>query len=325
MRDCIQFVKRQKKRRNILKNRDECDYALIIPPSLERLNIEGNILEVRWGSYGTTPNIWFNSKGIAEKDIYIYINLSDPGETFNVLMLSSIIYRHDPKKIYIIIPFLDHGTQDRVEYEDEYDEEERRDIVQMESMAAVDTVAKIIPKGIKVITFDIHNIQSAWAYDNIINIPVLRHLFIKYLTDSKTDNQNLVVVFPDEGSYKRFSKDISKAPNGKHYVKTSIIFFKKRGLGDERIVQPMTDIESEEKKGYVIVDDMVRSGGTMKSVIKYLKDKENTLFVDLLFTHAAYESKTKENLELADRIWTTNTTGKDKSPQMLVADFLSLE
>ncbi len=36
MRDCIQFVKRQKKRRNILKNRDECDYALIIPPSLER-------------------------------------------------------------------------------------------------------------------------------------------------------------------------------------------------------------------------------------------------------------------------------------------------
>lgn len=248
----------------------------IFPPSL-RTYSGRNVIPVRWGRFARSSNIWMNCTNIAGNHVYVFMDPSNAAESFDVLQLLQIMHRKDPASITVVIPFLEQATQDRVEYDQDW-----------ESLAAVDTVAKLLSQH-KVLTFDLHAEQSRFAfhdlrYDNLVS--VLWQDYIRYFPDA-------VPVFPDEGAAKRY---------GKVPGRNSIVFRKVR-RGAARIVSTDQEIVGDR---FVIIDDLVRSGGTMNEVAKYLYS-HGAKIVDALFTHAPLEPAAAKNMEVFRNIWTTDT------------------
>ena len=62
----------------------------------------------------------------------------------------------------------------------------------------------------------------------------------------------------------------------------------------------------EKETQIVIIDDLVRSGGTMYEVAKHLLEN-GAKTVDALFAHAPFEPSASVNLRLFRDVWTTNT------------------
>jgi adenine phosphoribosyltransferase len=255
------------------------DPVSIIPPSLQLLNASSTCQQVpvKWGSFKNSSNIWVDFNMVRDRDVKIYIDPSNPRETNDILQILSIIYRKKAKSITIVIPFLEQGTQDRIEYKGEY-----------ESIALVDTFAKLIGKHDSV-TYDIHSEQTVFAYHNLRNVSIINELYERY----KRDNAKHTVVFPDDGAAKRFG----------YLEKENYITFRKIRDGCKRIVS--TD-DNVLPTNYVIVDDLVRSGGTLNKVAQYLLD-HGALSVDALFAHAPFEHGAGKNLSIFRAIYTSDS------------------
>lgn len=264
------------------------ELAMIFPPSLYMYDRFGLAVPIKWGEFAKSSNIWFDSSHITDKNIMVFLDPSNARESFDVLQLLSIIHRKDPKSVTVVIPFLEQSTQDRVEYDEEW-----------ESLAMVDTIAKVLGKN-KVITFDLHAEQTRFAFHDLCYDNLVKVLWNKY----RENNENVTPVFPDDGAYKRYASCLGPSPQ--KVVKDSKIepiVFRKTRDGEKRIVT--TDGVIRDGK-YVIIDDIVRSGGTMHEVAKYLLS-HGASKVDALFTHAPLEKSACKNMEIFNEIWTTNT------------------
>lgn len=271
----------------IVSYQDQNNYRfrLIFPPSLYVYDKRQHAAPIEWGRFARSPNIWFDGKKFANNQVFVFMDPSNEAETFNVLQLVSILHRKDPKEIMIVIPFLEQGTQDRIEYSGN-----------MQSLALVDTISNMIGKT-RVLTFDLHAEQSQFAFrdlrfENLV--PKLWELYLQH-------NKNSIVVFPDDGAAKRYSKLLNLGDR-------QCICFRKIRKGDARVVS--TDSQIVPNMNYVIVDDLVRSGGTMNEVAKYLFEHK-AANVDALFTHAPLESNAAKNMALFREIWTTNTCPRE--------------
>ncbi len=253
------------------------DLRMIFPPSMYAYDKYDMHIPIKWGRFARSSNIWFNPDHVKGQDILVFMDPSNTLESFDVLQILSILHRKDPKRVRVVIPFLEHGTQDRVEY----------DSAGWQSLAGVDTIAKILQQH-KIITFDLHAEQSQFAFHDLRFTSMVAELWKKYSSVKK----DVVVVFPDDGAAKRFGK-----------LCKSHITFRKIRQGDKRVVSTDDTITISK---YVIVDDMVRSGGTMNEVAKYLLQK-GALSVDAIFAHAPLEPAAARNMAIFNEVWTTNT------------------
>lgn len=264
----------------------------ILPPSLGMYSSsEWNVLT--WGKYYRSSNIWFNGNSMKNKQVVVYLDPSNASESFDTLQLLSILHRKDPKKVIVVIPFLEQATQDRIEYKEEY-----------ESLAQVDTIAKILGKH-TVYTFDLHAEQSQFAFHDLRCFSLVKELYNLYCMY----NSSFTVAFPDEGSAKRFGKVLK--------INNPIIFSKVRE-GEKRFVKPNRNLSQDETQ-IVIIDDLVRSGGTMYEVANYLLNN-GAKKVDALFAHAPFEPSASINLRLFRDVWTTNTC-----PQNLPREWIKID
>jgi len=103
------------------------------------------------------------------------------------------------------------------------------------------------------IIFDIHALQNRFYFeDNVIPVLVSGvHLFVQKLKTAHKDEE-IAIVFPDEGACKRF---------GKMFAEWDNIICQKVRDGDKRIV---TIKEGNVKGKHVfIVDDLAQTGGTL--------------------------------------------------------------
>lgn len=253
----------------------------IIPPSLNSFIPMHKVVEVKWDKYSTCSNIQFDASALAGKHVIVYVNLLDQREALDVLALVSILHRKDVdrKDITIVVPYMDPATQDRIEYRGK-----------LETLALIDTTAKLFD-GYKVITYDLHALQSQFAFYDLRNHSIVRHIWDRFIMF----NPDVVPVFPDEGSMKRFGTLLG--------IENSVTFRKKRD-GAKRIMA--TDDTIIPGTRYVIIDDLVRSGGTMASAAKYLLSK-GAASVDAIFAHGPFEPDTGKNLSIFRRIWTSNS------------------
>eukprot|EP01126_Amoeba_proteus_P058964 TRINITY_DN766_c2_g1_i4.p1 TRINITY_DN766_c2_g1~~TRINITY_DN766_c2_g1_i4.p1 ORF type:complete len:184 (+),score=35.04 TRINITY_DN766_c2_g1_i4:688-1239(+) len=102
--------------------------------------------------------------------------------------------------------------------------------------------------------WDIHALQETFYFGNSV-IPVIKNaapLFIHEL-EQKFPREKVSIAFPDEGAWKRF---------GKEYDFPLVVCSKKR-VSKRRII---TVVEGEEHifgKHVFIVDDLVKTGGTL--------------------------------------------------------------
>jgi len=263
----------------------------IIPPSLNSFK-PNNRANIRWDRFTSSSNIKFMSEELAGKDVKVYVNMLNQTEAFDVLSLLSILYRKDPKSISVIVPFMEQGTQDRIEYDD----------TGMETLAQIDTIGKIFGKN-KVTTFDLHAEQSIVAFYDLRNMSIVKVLWDKY----HELNPNSVPVFPDDGSAKRFGKLLG-------VIENKITFRKTRGAGDIRIVT--TDDDIKDGQSYVLIDDLVRTGSTMYNVAKFLLDRKAKT-VDALFAHAPFDPLCAKYFHIFNDVWTSNSC-PDKVPSQWV-------
>lgn len=252
----------------------------ISPPSLKPITAEMTQIPVHWGKFCYSSNLWIQKNSLLNRRVFIFLNTMIPSEMLDVLQILTILYRKRPKEITVVIPFFEQGTQDRIENHNN-----------MESIAQIDTISKLIGNN-RIVTFDLHAEQSRMnpAY-NLEYYSLVEELWDRY----SKETPDVIVVFPDDGAHKRFGK----MPN----INKAITFRKKRD-GNKRIVA--TDDHITEHADYVIIDDMVRSGGTMKAVAQYLIDNGAST-VDALFAHAPFERKTGDNMTLFNNIWTSDS------------------
>lgn len=251
----------------------------LAPPSLRQLTVTANNVPVLWKRFMRASNIWFDPSIIQDQKIHVFLDPSNYREMIDVLSVLSILYRKDPKKIIIVIPFLEQATQDRVEFNGS-----------MESLAAVDTLGKLLGKH-TILTFDLHAEQSRFAFYDLRFESLVKKLWCEF----QLENPDTIPVFPDEGASKRFG--------GLPELKDPVVFRKKRN-GKSRIVH--TDDEIVNGKDYVVIDDLVRSGGTMNTVAQYLKDN-GAKSVSALFAHAPLEPKACANMSIFNEVWTSDS------------------
>ena len=268
------------------------DIVAIVPPSYTSMYQQFPVLHVKWGKYAYSPNTWFNSKHVFGRTVLVYINTSEPEEMIQVLNLLHILKRKQAEKVIIVCPFIDQSTQDRVEHDGE-----------MESIAAMDTLNVLFGKHI-VVTFDIHCLQSFTAYHNMIHTSVVEKMWDKFYAGT-----DFIPVFPDDGAAKRYSR--IKSNTGKRIV------FQKMRDGDKRHLYT-NDIIKEECN-YVVIDDIIRSGGTMSECGKYLKQRCNG-DVNCLVAHTPLEPKAAARMDIFDAIYTS-----DSCPRTTPSEWVKFE
>lgn len=252
----------------------------IIPPSLNGLCVAEDRLDVKWGRFWRSSNIRFKGKQLKGRDVFMFIDPSKRAEAFDCLQLLSILHRKKTKSITVVCPCLEQGTQDtRDEDEDGY-----------ENLAMVDTIGTMVRKH-TFVTFDIHAKQSEWCFRRPEMLSLVKELWRRF----QLEHPHAQVVFPDAGAAKRFGPLLR--------IKEPIVFDKHRE-GTKRIVSTRSAIQPG--ADFVVVDDLVRSGGTMGVVAKVLRFNQAKR-VYALFAHAPFELSTAHNLEPFDDVWTTNS------------------
>jgi len=167
-----------------------------------------------------------------------------------------------------------------------------------------------IPEGgekIRRILFDHHTLHNRFYYSG--GNTTVKFLSAMPLIEDKVLSQSPLgtwtVAFPDEGAYKRFGGYFTQ----KHYK--TIICGKVR-KGDQRIVTINdSEVDITKCQNIMIVDDLVRSGGTLLECAKVLREAGSSyLKVSVFVTHAQFPNdswkKFVEN-DLVDMFYTTNT------------------
>lgn len=250
----------------------------IAPPSMYPLCVGKRLVPIKWKTYGRSSNISFQTEAITGRDVRVLMDPSRPQEFLDVLSLLKILYRKDPSSVTVIIPFLDQATQDRIEYYPQG----------YETLAQVDTINKLLGP-FRVITFDLHAQQSQFAFHDMHVKSLMSVLWDRY----HEENPDSVPVFPDDGAAKRFGPLLA----------CPYITFRKIRRGDERLVETEDEIKANH---FVIMDDLVRSGGTLRAVADTLIRTTNGK-VDTLFAHAPLEPKAVQNLSVFNQVWTSDS------------------
>ncbi|KAG0486078.1 hypothetical protein HPP92_008173 [Vanilla planifolia] len=136
------------------------------------------------------------------------------------------------------------------------------------------------------VIFDIHALQERFYFgDNVLpcfesGVPLLKNR-LQQLPDS----DNISIAFPDDGSWKRFHKQLQHFP---------MIICTKVREGEQRFVR----LKEGDPKGrhVVIVDDFVQSGGTLIECQKVLA-AHGAAQVSAYVTHGIFPNQTWQRFQ----------------------------
>lgn len=239
------------------------DTVVFSYPTVETLaeNYIANNLRCRkgmviWDKFpDTQPNIRFEHQSQLEnKRIVFFMSIYDTSNLFDQLSVIKVLPRQFIKSLDIYICYYSVGTMERVDEEG--------------ILATADTMANIISSCMEsckegkptIHIYDIHTLQNRFIGFDYNKVQVKLHSGIPLL--KKKINTNCIIVFPDDGAYKRFGKDFS--------TYKTIVCSKVRDGGKRNItIKDKINFPLDESKlnldeiEVVIVDDLVQSGGTL--------------------------------------------------------------
>lgn len=178
------------------------------------------------------------------------------------------------KSLKIILPFFPTGTHERV--------------IRYGEVATAKTLAKMLSMtpstkcgSSEIAIFDIHTLQNQFYFDDNL-IPSLHTAapLLKRELQRLTlcNNENVCIVYPDDGAFKRFSMYYKEYP--------SVICAKSRE-NEKRVVR----VREGSCAGMhaVVIDDIVHSGGTLVESIKACWHN-GAAKVSCFVTHAVFEN-----------------------------------
>lgn len=194
------------------------------------------------------------------------------------------------------------------------------------NLVTAESLAKIISSGLKavknglpkIILIDIHAIVERYYFSE--NVTVEYASGIDILLDKITfslHNQSKynieAIVFPDDGAYKRFNKQFPKEV-------PTIICSKIRTEEGERKISINEIINTKRKSfgSFLIVDDLIQTGGTLIKCAKALKNKfGNESKIAVYATHGVFPNKSysKFDSDIFDKVFITNTIHHENYPK----------
>lgn len=111
--------------------------------------------------------------------------------------------------------------------------------------------------------------------------------------------ENVTIVFPDEGSLKRYQENF--------YPDTIIVFKKKRNLETGKIESFEIISENVVSHNFVFIDDLCDGGGTFLGGLEVLKEKYPDGKFTLIVCHAVNEQGLRKVLDKFDRVIISNS------------------
>lgn len=195
-----------------------------------------------------------------------------------------------PATLKIVLPFISTATMERESVPG--------------SIASANIDAKLLsalPGRKQLVTIDLHTLQNQFYFHSSTVtlasfMPLVRDRLLMENTDTAPGcvesglsaeeyrlryyrpNKNIVVAFPDDGAAKRFKRYFADEYS-------LAVCSKQRGDNDERFVTLAEgDVRGRE---VLIIDDLVRSGGTLIECAKVLQEAGASA-VDVFVTHAVF-------------------------------------
>lgn len=200
------------------------------------------------------PNLMIrNVESIRRRDVAFLACFDTPRTILEQLGVIYEIPRYGAGSLKLILPYFPTGTMERVSREGE--------IATAHTLARVLSLTPLTMRGpAEIIIFDIHALQERFYFKDTV-IPRLESAIplLKRRLDTLGDREALAIAFPDEGAWKRFGTLFDDYPQ--------IICHKVRD-GAKRVV---TLKEGDPRdKHVVMVDDLVKTGGTLLECRKFL-------------------------------------------------------
>ena len=227
--------------------------------------------------FGTGEGKCVIEESVRGKDIYILVDVCNSSISYTISGKESYMSPDDhfqdvkrvisaisgkARKITVIMPFLYEGRQHRR--------------VARESLDCALALQELVNCGVSsIITFDAHDpeVQNSIPLCDFISVrPTYQFLkaFIKNVPDAIIDNDNLLIISPDEGAMERtiFFANVIGIDVGMFYKRrdySKIVNGRNPIVAHEYLGQPV------ENKDVIIFDDMVSSGDSLLDVARQLK------------------------------------------------------
>jgi len=220
------------------------------------------------------PNTFIHDvDAVQNAHVSFLVCFDTPGTIFEQMSAIYALAALRPKSLKILLPYFPTGTMERVDHEGQ--------IATASTLAQmISAVAPAGPGPVPLVIYDAHALP-------------IRHFFganisPKFKTGTKLLKERLAgedisIVFPDEGAWKRF-KTMFSDENGAPLF--PFIICRKVREGDKRKVT-VSEGEVTGRK-VVIIDDLIHSGGTLIECAKALKDAGATE-VSVYATHGVME------------------------------------
>jgi len=236
--------------------------------------------QIEWKAFEDgCPNIFIH--GVEDLRGRHCVFLADFFSPINIFQQLSVLYalpRYCCASLTILLPYYPTGTMERVDNEGQ--------------IATASTMAKML-SGIpptaegpaKLVIYDIHALQERFFFGEGV-VPVLDTAIPALITHLKAQftDELPVICFPDDGAHKRFYT---------FFKGFTVVICSKVRDGDLRIVKIKEGAEACQGKSVVLVDDLVRTGGTLiecKKAIVAAGASKTMCFV----THAVFPEKSYE-------------------------------
>ena len=259
-----------------------------------------------------SPNLYFPAEQLQHKHVYFFMSFDRADTVLDQLHVVQVLGRQEHVlSVTIVIPYLSVGTMERVDREGVVATAETLLRMMTTNMpSAADTKTKLI-------IGDPHaNIIRFFISDSVV--PRMVRL---YEADCFTElfPPSAVLVYPDEGARKRYMAS-------KHYKNRPSITCIKRRVGDKRVVEVATfenfDFENNDDvdgRPFFVVDDLVRSGGTLISCARAVRAKLETRSIGVemyaAVTHWAFDGGAERQFLNPDTNPFTRFFGFDTVPR----------
>jgi ribose-phosphate pyrophosphokinase len=221
-----------------------------------------------------TPNVKIEGvEAIRYNHVVILTSFRHPEKWVEQIAVIYALPRYMAKSLTIVLPFFPTGTMERVEKEGE--------IATAMTMARIfSTVPATMQGPPRLVMFDVHTLQQRFYFgDGIIPCLITAMNLLLDVLKEHPDRDNLTIVFPDDGAKKRFGTLFGEFP---------IVVCAKVRQGKERIVH-VADGDPEGRH-CLIVDDLVQSGGTLRTC-KDMLLRMGASAVSGFITHAVFPNE----------------------------------
>jgi phosphoribosylpyrophosphate synthetase len=218
------------------------------------------------------PGLVPGNNVFVDSDVFLFCTFGDNDVTMKALHVAIVLLESFIHSLTIVIPFMKCATMERVITEG--------------TVATASTTARLLSnlpscgRPVRVVTYDLHTLQNRFYLSGnaLASLHSLVPAALPFVWESVGGKSGCRAVFPDAGALKRFGAvvDTGQEP----------VFCSKQREGDRRIVEVHDNGVSVQGQHCLVVDDLLRTGGTLIECARALKNRGATS-VSALCLHVA--------------------------------------